>query len=111
MYTICSMGVETVGVAVQVPEDRVNEIKIGIGKDGRFAIEAIANGTRIGITIESLDQIPKMSEAVPEATPEQIDEIIKKQKLLERRVDQAFAALEGTSPALVTVSSAERKDE
>lgn len=93
-------------VTVQVPENRVNEIKIAIGKDGRFAIEAIAKGTRIGITIESLDQTPKMSEAVPEATAEEIDEIIKKQKLLEQRVDQAFAALEGTSPALLTVSNA-----
>jgi hypothetical protein len=97
--------------AILVPPDRVNEIKIAIGKDGRFVIDAIANGARIGITIESLDQIPKMSEAVPEATAEQIDEIVKKQKLLERRVDQAFAALEGTSPELLTVSSGEHKDE
>jgi hypothetical protein len=95
----------------EVPEDRVNEIKIAIGKDARFAIEAIASGTRIGITIESLDQLPKISEAVPEATVEQIDTIIKQQKVLERRVDEAFAALEGTSPALLTVSSVEDKRE
>jgi hypothetical protein len=88
----------------EVPEDRVNEIKVAIGKDGRFAVEAIANGTRIGITIESLDQIPKISEAVPEATAEQIDAIIKQQKVLERRVDEAFAGLEGTSAALLTGS-------
>jgi hypothetical protein len=98
-------------VTAQVPQDRVNEIKIAIGKDGRFAIDAIGNGTRIGITIESLDQMPKMSEAVPDATAEQIDEIIKKQKSLERQVDQAFAALEGTSPGLLTVSNAEDKRE
>jgi hypothetical protein len=106
-----SQAVDAVAsVAVGAPQDRVNEIKIAVGKDGRFAVEAIANGTRIGITIESLDQIPKMSEAVPEATAEQIDEIIKKQKLLESRVDQAFAALEGTGVALLTVSGAEHND-
>jgi len=91
-------------VKVEVPEDRVNEIKIAIGKDARFAIGTIANGTRIGITIESLDQIPKISEHVPGMTAEQIDAIIKQQKVLERRVDEAFAALEGTNPALLTVS-------
>jgi hypothetical protein len=98
-------------VKPEVPENRVNEIKIALGKDARFAVEAIANGTRIGITIESLDQIPKISEAVPGVTAEQIDAVVKQQKVLERRVDEAFAALEGKSPALLTVSSVEDKGE
>jgi len=97
-------------IVVQVPEDRLNEIKIAIGKDGRFAIEAIARGTRVGITIESLNQLPKMSEAIADATAERISEIIKGQKSLEARLDQAFAALEGRSPALLTVSNASNNE-
>jgi len=98
-------------VVAQVPENRVNEIKIAIGKDCRFAVDVIAKGTKIGITIESLDEIPKMSAALPDATAERVAEIIKEQKSLEERVDHAFTSLEGTSLALLTVSNPEDKRE
>lgn len=89
-------------VQSKVPPDRVNEIKNAVTKDARFAVQAIANGTRIGITIESLDNTSIITEAVPEATPEKIDEIIKDQKALEVQIDQSLVSLGGPAPALLT---------
>lgn len=94
----------------KVPKDRVNEIKVALGKNGRACVQAIADGARIGVTIESLDEIPLMTEAVPEATPEKIDEIIKQQKILERRIDDVVALL-GGSPVLLPPSTEKDKQE
>lgn len=88
---------------------RANELKIALNKDGHYAIQAIANGARIGITIEALDQIPKISEAVSEATVEQIDKLLKQERLLERQVDHASAALEGTRPMLLAASDVDKR--
>jgi hypothetical protein len=88
----------------KLPEERVNEIKVALIKDGRVCVQAIANGAKIGITVESLDKISPMTEVAPEVTLEQINEIIEQQKKLERRIDDLVVLLEG-SPLLLPVTT------
>jgi hypothetical protein len=85
----------------KISQERANEIKVSLIKDGRICVQAIANGAKIGITVESLDRIPLMTDAVPEATSEQINEIMARQKKLERRIDELVVLLEG-SPLLLS---------
>lgn len=84
----------------KVPEDRVNEIKIGIMKDARIAVRAIENGARISVTIESLEALPQIVAAVPGLTAEKLAEELAAQRALESRVQQSVNLL-GEPPALL----------
>jgi hypothetical protein len=42
-----AIEITVTSVDAKVPDGRVNEIKIALGKDARSAIDAIANGTRV----------------------------------------------------------------
>lgn len=88
-----------------VSEDRTNEIKVGISKDARFLVEAIANGARVGITIESLDSLSLISAAVPNVTPEKIIDELASQRELETQVQRSLSSLGEPAPALLTVES------
>lgn len=94
-------------VPPKVPEERVNEIRIAINKDARVAVQAIANGVRIGITIESLDKISLISEGVPELTPEEVKEVLREQRALEHQVQQSLVSLGEPALGLLTVENSE----
>jgi hypothetical protein len=91
----------------KVSEDRINEIKVGISKDARFVVQAISNGARVGITIESLDSLSLISAAVPEATLEKINEELASQRTLETQVARSLSSLGEPAPALLTVETLE----
>jgi hypothetical protein len=80
-------------VPSKVPDERVNEIKIALSKDARVAVQAIVNGARVGITIESLDKIADVSQEAPEFTTEKINEMLNELKRLEHRVTQSLDSL------------------
>jgi hypothetical protein len=92
-------------VPPKVPEERVNEVKIAINKDARVAVQVIANGVRIGITVESLDKIFLISEGVPDLTPEKVDEVLREQRALEHQVQQSLDSLGEPAPALLAVEN------
>jgi mRNA degradation ribonuclease J1/J2 len=85
----------------KVPPERLNEVEIAINREARVAVQAIANGVRVGITIESLDNVGLIAKEVPGVTPEQVAEELKQQRVLEDRVQQSFALLGEPSPALL----------
>jgi hypothetical protein len=104
--TISRAVTETLAsVPRNVPDGRVNEIKIAINKDAPFAVQAILDGTRVGITIDSLDRTSLITEAVPEATPQAIDEIVKEQKTLENQVERSLVSLGETPLTLLPVKN------
>jgi len=74
----------------KVPKERVMEIKIGIAKEARISIDTIAQGARMGITIESLPSLSLITENVNDIELEQIFVEIAAQNALERRIDQAL---------------------
>ena len=94
-------------VPPKVPDERVNEIRIAINKDARVAMQAIANGVRIGITIESLDKISLISEGVPDLTPEKVNEMLKEQRALEHQVQGSLVSLGEPALALLAVENSE----
>jgi hypothetical protein len=84
-------------------EERVNEIKVAITKDARVAVQAIANGARIGITVESLDRVNYIARDVPNVTQEDINNTIEKQVMLENKVQHARELLGQPAPLLLPV--------
>jgi len=86
-----------------IQPERVNEIKIAMVKDARIVVQAIANGARIGITVESLDRVNYIARDVPNVTQEDINDTIEKQAVLEHRVQQARELLGLPAPLLLPV--------
>jgi hypothetical protein len=64
-------AVETTISAAQekVSPERSTEIKVKIDKDARIVVQAIANGARVGVTIESLNSLSLISDVMPEPHP------------------------------------------
>jgi hypothetical protein len=92
-------GYQTIAtVPHKVAPERVNEIKIAISKESHFVLEAIVGGARVGITIESLDKIPEMSNEVLGYEKEDINEVLDKQKTLERQLTLEFQVLGPACP-------------
>jgi hypothetical protein len=85
----------------KVPSERINEIEIAIKREARVVVQAIANGVRVGVTIESLDTLVLIAEKVPDITPEQVTEELKNQRVLEDRVQQSLALLGEPAPPLL----------
>lgn len=102
-----NQAVDSVAASIptKVPDERVKEINIAIKKDARVVVRAIANGARIGITIESIDAFYDISKNIPDLTPEIIKELLEKQKVLEAQVRQSLALLGQPAPALLSVEN------
>jgi hypothetical protein len=93
-------------VPASVPEERVNEIKTALTIDARVAVNAIAHGTRISITVESLDRINDIGKSLPDVTPDILKERLGEQKVLEQQVHQSLVSLGQPAPALLSDETA-----
>src|SRR5690348_4713185 len=70
---------------------------------GRAArVQAISNGARVGVTIESLEKVALISESLPEVSLEKISDGLKEQRALERRVQESMGLLGQPVPLLLT---------
>ncbi len=89
----------------KVPESRKNEIIVAIKKDAHVVVQAIANGARVAITVESLDKVPSIAESLPDVTTEKVNQALSEQKALEFRVTQSREILGEAAPLLISSES------
>lgn len=88
-------------VPPQVPPERRNEIEVGLSKSVPSILDAVAKGATVNITIESLDRMFLIAEAIPNLPIEDIRNQLKEQKRLELQVKAGSDALGGTVPPLL----------
>jgi hypothetical protein len=93
-------------VPAKVPVERINEIKNALNIEARFAVNDIANGVTISITVESIDRITYMSDSIPGLTPAMVAERLGEQRALEQQVRQSLVALGQPAPALLSDETA-----
>jgi len=86
----------TAGLAAEaipgaVPPERVAEIKVAIEKDARATLEAVVKGTRISVTLESMDKLVLIPQEVDGLTVEQVSEQLAEQQKIEQKIVAAMA--------------------
>jgi hypothetical protein len=87
--------------AKAIQDGRANEVKTALIKDCRFAVEAMANGARISVTIESIDRLSLIQNSVEGVTDEKVKEMLESKLQLERRVNNSREVLEEPMPILL----------
>jgi hypothetical protein len=94
----------------KVAPERTEEIKNALNRDAPVIIEAIANGTRVSLSLESRDRISLIIEQVEGVTPEQVQQELAAQRQLEQKITAIVAPLGGAERTFLPVQQRDPHD-
>jgi hypothetical protein len=86
----------------KVPQSRVAEIKIAIGKTAPLMLDAVTHGATVNITLESVERMSLVVEQIPDVSDEQINQLLDAQAALEHKITTAIGSLGAPAMELLT---------
>jgi hypothetical protein len=87
----------------KVPEPRVSEIKVAIGKGAPVMLDAVTHGATVNITLESIDRISLIVEQATDVSADQITEALDFQAQLEHKITTAIGSLGSPTTEFLTI--------